>query len=108
MGNDAVELFVDAHASLGEGALWDEREGCLWWVDLLEGIVHRTDTATGADRTISIGGANGPSPPPSTTASASSTSTPGSSSSSSRWQPAIPRCGRTTARSTEPVASGSA
>src|SRR3954453_17358371 len=59
MGNDALELVVDAHASLGEGALWDEREGCLWWVDLLAGIVHRTDPATGADRTISIGGTIG-------------------------------------------------
>src|SRR4051812_24625056 len=59
MGNDTVELVVDAHASLGEGALWDEREGCLWWVDLLAGIVHRTDVATGADRTISIGGTVG-------------------------------------------------
>lgn len=54
-----VELFVDAHAALAESPVWDDRTGTLWWVDLLGGIVHRTDTATGDDQSIPVGQAIG-------------------------------------------------
>ncbi|MCB1884987.1 MAG: SMP-30/gluconolactonase/LRE family protein [Geminicoccaceae bacterium] len=29
-----VDCILDAKASLGEGIVWDEREGLLWWVDI--------------------------------------------------------------------------
>jgi sugar lactone lactonase YvrE len=50
-----VELFADAHAALAESPVWDDRTGTLYWVDLIGGIVHCTDTATGADRAIPVG-----------------------------------------------------
>jgi sugar lactone lactonase YvrE len=50
-----AELVLDAHAELGEGPLWDARTGELLWVDLLRGIVHRFDPATGRDRPFEAG-----------------------------------------------------
>jgi sugar lactone lactonase YvrE len=52
---DAVELVIDAHAELAECPVWDDRNGRLIWVDLLGGIVHLTDIATGADVAIPVG-----------------------------------------------------
>jgi sugar lactone lactonase YvrE len=56
-GIDSVraELLVDARTSLGEGPVWDDREGCLWWVDILGETVHRTDPASGHDEVLAIG-----------------------------------------------------
>src|SRR5438552_5337325 len=51
----SAELLVDAHTTLGEGPIWDDAERCLWWVDILEGIVHRTDPATGDDERHPVG-----------------------------------------------------
>jgi sugar lactone lactonase YvrE len=51
----SAELLVDADVQLGEGPVWDDRERCLWWVDILGGAVHRTDPATGRDEIIPIG-----------------------------------------------------
>ncbi len=51
----SADLLVDAHAEVGEGPVWDERSGSLWWVDILGGSVHRTDVSTGADETIAVG-----------------------------------------------------
>ena len=53
--DDAVELLVDAHAELGEGPVWDDRQQLLWWIDLLGGIVHLTDPLTRVDREIPVG-----------------------------------------------------
>jgi sugar lactone lactonase YvrE len=50
-----AELLVDARASLGEGPVWDDREGCLWWVDIYGETVHRTDPATGREDVLPIG-----------------------------------------------------
>jgi sugar lactone lactonase YvrE len=50
-----LELVLDAGASLGEGPLWDDRDGVLWWVDVPAGRLHRLDPATGADEVIDVG-----------------------------------------------------
>jgi sugar lactone lactonase YvrE len=50
-----VELVVDARARLGEGPVWDDETGELVWVDILEGIVHRTSPGTGRDVTFEVG-----------------------------------------------------
>jgi sugar lactone lactonase YvrE len=50
-----AELFVDARARLGEGPVWDEREGCLWWVDITGEAIHRTDYASRRDEIIPVG-----------------------------------------------------
>jgi sugar lactone lactonase YvrE len=52
---DLLELIVDAHAELGEGPVWDDREQRLWWIDLLGGIVHVTNPLTRADTRIPVG-----------------------------------------------------
>ena len=53
------ELVVDARATLGEGPVWDADRGLLWWVDILGGLVHVFDPATGLDEAIEIGQAVG-------------------------------------------------
>jgi sugar lactone lactonase YvrE len=50
----AATLYLDAHAELGEGPVWDSTTGCLYFVDILRGHVHCTD-ASRACRTIPIG-----------------------------------------------------
>ena len=49
------ELVVDAHAYLGEGPVWDERRGVLWWVDITPGLIHRYDPRTGLDTAVPAG-----------------------------------------------------
>lgn len=45
-GTDAICLW-DAKAILGEGPVWDPRDGCLWWVDIKAPAIHRCDPASG-------------------------------------------------------------
>lgn len=52
---EEVDLVLDARAELGEGPLWDERRGVLWWVDIMAGRVHRFDPAAGDDRAYEVG-----------------------------------------------------
>jgi sugar lactone lactonase YvrE len=47
-------LVLDAHARLAEGPLWDDRDGALWWVDVLGQAVHRFDTQAGSDRVYPV------------------------------------------------------
>jgi sugar lactone lactonase YvrE len=49
------ELVCDVVAELGEGPLWDWRENCLWWVDILGRALHRFDPATGRDDRFDVG-----------------------------------------------------
>ncbi len=51
---DAV-VALDAHAELGEGPVWDDRRNCLFWVDIMRGLVHRFDPADGSDRAVEVG-----------------------------------------------------
>jgi sugar lactone lactonase YvrE len=54
MSNE-VTLLVDAHALVGEGPIWDETKGILYWVDILSGMLYEYDPATGANRSYTIG-----------------------------------------------------
>jgi sugar lactone lactonase YvrE len=51
----AAELVADARTWLGEGPVWDDREQCVWWVDMLGESIHRTDPVTGQDDVIPVG-----------------------------------------------------
>lgn len=42
-----ARLIYDAKAVVGESIVWDERENCLFWVDIIRGTIHRLDPATG-------------------------------------------------------------
>jgi len=49
------DILVDARAMLGEGPVWDDQEQRLLWVDILPGLVHRFDPATGGDEVFRAG-----------------------------------------------------
>lgn len=42
-----VELVVDARCRIGESPVWDERDACLYWVDISGRQVWRHDPASG-------------------------------------------------------------
>jgi L-arabinonolactonase len=45
-----VDCVLDIKATLGEGAMWDDRDQALWWVDIEAPALHRFDPASGQDR----------------------------------------------------------
>lgn len=51
-----MQCVWNVGATLGEGPLWDDRSGILWFVDILSGRVHAFTPATGETRTIELGG----------------------------------------------------
>lgn len=50
-----AELLVDARAEVAEGPIWDERAQRLLWVDIMRGLVHTYDPATGEDEARDVG-----------------------------------------------------
>src|SRR5258708_5564163 len=50
-----AELVLDAKAVLGEGPVWDEKGGVLYWVDIDRPAVHRFDPASGEDLALDVG-----------------------------------------------------
>lgn len=54
-----VEIVLAAGAELAEGAVWDDRAGVLWWIDIFVGSVHRLDPASGSDRSWRLPGSVG-------------------------------------------------
>jgi len=50
-----AEIVFPADTELGEGPVWDAREACLYFTDILKGRVHRFDPSTGNVRTYEIG-----------------------------------------------------
>jgi sugar lactone lactonase YvrE len=59
LGSGSVEIVFEARATIGEGPVWDAREGVVWWVDITRNLIHRYDPGTGHDRTIDVGQAVG-------------------------------------------------
>jgi len=53
--NWKAECILDAKATLGEGPVWDHREGRLWWVDIVGESIHRFDPVSGADDVFDFG-----------------------------------------------------
>jgi sugar lactone lactonase YvrE len=49
------EIAIDSRATLGEGPVWDEQRQLLLWLDILPGLVHRFDPATGSDDVCHVG-----------------------------------------------------
>jgi sugar lactone lactonase YvrE len=50
-----AELFLDARATLGEGALWDSKHRTLYWVDIIEKKLFVFDPSTKKNRAIDVG-----------------------------------------------------
>jgi sugar lactone lactonase YvrE len=49
------DIAFDARATLGEGPVWDAEQQWLVWLDILPGLVHRFDPATGSDDVFRVG-----------------------------------------------------
>ena len=54
-----VECVLDAGAALGECPVWDERAGCLYWIDIDSSAVHRYDPTSGDNETRTLPGRPG-------------------------------------------------
>jgi sugar lactone lactonase YvrE len=50
-----VEIALDTRDMIGEGPVWDERNGRLCWVDIPAGRIHRFAPADGTDRSLYMG-----------------------------------------------------
>ena len=50
-----IECVVDSRSQLGEGAVWDVDDQALYWVDIVGGLVHRFDPATGTNDGVDLG-----------------------------------------------------
>ncbi|MCR9272901.1 MULTISPECIES: SMP-30/gluconolactonase/LRE family protein [Mameliella] len=50
-----ITCVAPVGAGVGEGAVWDDRAQCLWWVDIPAGVIYRYDPVTGENRTIEYG-----------------------------------------------------
>lgn len=53
--NPKITCVAPTRSTVGEGAVWDDRENVLWWVDIPAGIVYRYDPATGENRAHQVG-----------------------------------------------------
>lgn len=53
--SSAITLLVDAHALVGEGPIWDETKGVLYWVDIMSSMLYEYDPATGTNRGYNVG-----------------------------------------------------
>ena len=49
-----VQCVAAVGAQLGEGALWDQGRGLIWWVDIRSTRLHRHEVATGLNASQSI------------------------------------------------------
>lgn len=50
-----IECVVKSRSRIGEGAVWDDREGVLWWVDIPAGLVQRFDPVSGVNESWDFG-----------------------------------------------------
>ena len=52
---EKIDIAVASPARLGEGAVWDVADACLWWVDIKAGLIHRFDPQSGSNRSFDFG-----------------------------------------------------
>lgn len=50
-----ITCVARARSKVGEGAVWDDRSGLLWWVDIPAGLIYRFNPETGENRPFSFG-----------------------------------------------------
>jgi sugar lactone lactonase YvrE len=54
-GSIQIEVATHAKAILGEGAIWDSKQKLLYWVDIMKGMLHSYNPATGQNSSIHVG-----------------------------------------------------
>lgn len=50
-----VDIALAAGAEVGEGPVWDQRAGVLYWVDIPRRALHRFDPVSGSDQVSDVG-----------------------------------------------------
>lgn len=50
-----AELLFGPTATFGEGPLWDDRTGLLWWTDIPAATIHVYEPSSGADTAFEVG-----------------------------------------------------
>ena len=50
-----IQCVAPVQNRTGEGAVWDDRLGVLWWVDIPAGIIHQLKYATGKVTSVEFG-----------------------------------------------------
>lgn len=50
-----VERVGTTKDKVGEGAVWDDRAGVLWWLDIPEGVIHQLNPVTGDYQSYNFG-----------------------------------------------------
>ena len=50
-----AKLVVDAHAIVGEGPIWDQKNQVLYWVDIMGNKLHVYDPTSGDDEAYDVG-----------------------------------------------------
>ena len=50
-----IEVAAATQSQLGEGAVWDETDQRLWWVDIPAGLIHRFDPVSARNETFDFG-----------------------------------------------------
>jgi len=50
-----IEQLVDCRCAVGEGPVWDHRDGALLWIDIVPGDVFHMDRATGETSSMRLG-----------------------------------------------------
>lgn len=50
-----LEVVCAKNSRVGEGIIWCETHGCIWWVDIPEGVVHRLEVGSGKHQSWSTG-----------------------------------------------------
>lgn len=53
--NPVIECVVDSKSKVGEGAVWDDRNNVLWWVDIPVGLIHRYDPESNNNKSFEFG-----------------------------------------------------
>ncbi len=51
----SIECVAPTRSELGEGAVWDNEDQRLWWVDITGGLIHRFDPESGQNETFDFG-----------------------------------------------------
>ena len=50
----AIDRIGDTKDRLGESPVWSAREGCLYWVDAIAGLLHRLDAESGRREAFAV------------------------------------------------------
>jgi len=50
----AIDRIGDTKDRLGESPVWSAREGCLYWVDSLAGLLHRLHPKSGRRQAFQV------------------------------------------------------